>query len=64
MEIHVHSSSVKTMNRHGFEKSRTMPVYGDHDTVEGVVLLDSNLCSLPGRLTVSVSSKPTSFNYS
>lgn len=55
MQLHVHSPSVKVMRRRGYEPSRTMPVYGEHDTVEGVVFLDPQLCSSPGSLTISVS---------
>ncbi|KAJ3552869.1 hypothetical protein NM688_g3926 [Phlebia brevispora] len=54
MQLHVHSPTVKVMRRRGYEPSRTMPVYGDHDTVEGMVLLDPQLCTSPGRLTVSL----------
>lgn len=55
MQIHVHSPSVKVMRRRGYEPSRTMPVYSEHDTVEGVVFLDPHLCSSSGSLTISVS---------
>ena len=55
MQIHVHSPSVRTVRRRGQDLSRTMPVFREHDSVEGLVILDPRLRTTPGRLVLSVS---------
>ena len=57
MQLHIHSPTVKVVRRRGYagEPSRTIPIYTEHDTVEGTVLLDPHLCATPGRLTIAVS---------
>lgn len=53
-EIQVRSHSVKVARQRNSELAQSFPVFGDHDRVEGVVLLDSALCTTPGRLTISM----------
>lgn len=54
-EIHVRSPSVKVARQRNSEVAQSFPVFGDHDRIEGVVLLDNALCTTPGRLSISVS---------
>ncbi|KIP07307.1 hypothetical protein PHLGIDRAFT_19214 [Phlebiopsis gigantea 11061_1 CR5-6] len=53
LEIQVHSSTVRSSHKHTYEPSKTLPVFGDHDKVEGAVLLDPQLSVTPGRLLVT-----------
>lgn len=62
LEIQLHSCTVKSSNKHAYEPSKTLPVYGDHDKVEGAVLLDSQLSASPGRLLITVSPLPHYFS--
>lgn len=57
MEVHVRSESVKVLRQRGkeYELGRPLPVFGDHDRVEGTVVLDVGFSPSPGRLTISVS---------
>ena len=55
LEIQIHSSTVRSSHRNTYEPSKTLPVFGDHDKVEGAVLLDPQLSSTPGKLSVTVS---------
>ncbi|OCH89348.1 hypothetical protein OBBRIDRAFT_778682 [Obba rivulosa] len=54
MEIHIRSPTVKVVRRDGFEAARSLPVFGDHNKVQGTVLVDVGLCSVPGRLTITM----------
>ncbi|EMD35360.1 hypothetical protein CERSUDRAFT_116150 [Gelatoporia subvermispora B] len=54
MEIHVRSPAMKVVRRDGFDAARSLPVFGDHNKVEGTVLMDVGLCSVPGRLTITM----------
>ncbi|PCH35381.1 hypothetical protein WOLCODRAFT_139875 [Wolfiporia cocos MD-104 SS10] len=54
MELHVRSSSVKMTRPPGYEVARSLPVFDVHNKVEGTVLLDTGLCSNPGRLTITM----------
>lgn len=55
LEIQLHSCTVRSSHKHTYEPAKTLPVYGDHDRVEGAVLLDSQLSASPGRLVITVS---------
>ena len=53
LEIRVFSPAIKSTPGVG-DLLRTLPVFGDHDEVPGVVLLDPRYCTPPGRITVTV----------
>lgn len=55
LEIRVFSPAIKSAPSVGGSPGRTLPVFGDHDEVHGIVLLDPRYCLLPGRITVAVS---------
>ena len=48
---------MRSSHKHTYEPSKTLPVFGDHDKVEGAVLLDPQLSVTPGRLLVTVRSR-------
>ena len=50
VEIRVFSPAIKSTPG----VARTLPVFGDHDEILGVVLLDPRYCTSPGRVTVTV----------
>lgn len=54
LEIRVFSPALKFAHGVGDIPGRTLPVFGDHDEVAGVVLLDPRYCTSPGRITVTV----------
>ena len=54
LEIRVFSPAIKSTPAVGNSPGRTLPVFGDHDEVAGVVLLDPRYCTSPGRVTVTV----------
>lgn len=54
LEIQIHSTTVRSSHKNTYEPSKTLPVFGDHDRVEGAVLLDPQLSSTPGKLSVTV----------
>ncbi|KAI0792482.1 hypothetical protein C8Q75DRAFT_804856 [Abortiporus biennis] len=54
IETHIYSPSVRNHERREYGVSRTIPVFGDRDKIEGVVHLDPRLSTTPGRLTVSM----------
>lgn len=54
LEIRVFSPAIKSAPSVGGSPRRTLPVFGDHDEVHGIVLLDPRYCILPGRITVTV----------
>jgi len=51
LEIRVFSPAIKSVPE---VARKTVPVFGDHDEVPGVVLLDPRYCTSPGRVTVTV----------
>lgn len=53
LEIQIHSPTVRSSHKNTYEPSKTLPVFGDHDRVEGAVLLDPELSSTPGKLTIT-----------
>lgn len=55
LEIRVFSPAIKYMPAAGNSPGRMLPVFGDHDEVTGVVVLDPRYCTSPGRITVTVS---------
>lgn len=52
--MQLYSSSIKMVKQIGLGGMISCPVFGDHDRVEGKVILDPN-CSQNGRLNISVS---------
>lgn len=54
LEIRVFSPAIKITPGVGKSPGGTLPVFGDHDEVAGVVLLDPRYCTSPGRITVTV----------
>ncbi|KAH8084368.1 hypothetical protein BXZ70DRAFT_1012051 [Cristinia sonorae] len=54
LEIHVHSPSVRVVDREGYGGSRPLPVFTERDKIQGVVHLDPKLFATPGRLTVTM----------
>lgn len=54
LEIRVFSPAIKITPGVGKLPGRTLPVFGDHDEVAGVVLLDPRYCTSPGHITVTV----------
>ncbi|KAF9787895.1 hypothetical protein BJ322DRAFT_1105935 [Thelephora terrestris] len=48
LEIRVFSPAIKATPR------EMLPVFGDHDEVTGVVLLDPRYCTSPGRITITL----------
>ncbi|GJE94838.1 hypothetical protein PsYK624_110130 [Phanerochaete sordida] len=53
LEIQIHSPTIRSSHKNTYEPAKTLPVFGDHDRVEGAVLLDPELSSTPGRLTIT-----------
>ncbi|KIJ59377.1 hypothetical protein HYDPIDRAFT_162488 [Hydnomerulius pinastri MD-312] len=53
LDMQVYSPSVKMVKQPGTENTVSRPVFGDHDKVEGKVMLDPS-CSQSGRLTISI----------
>ncbi|KAI0077382.1 hypothetical protein K474DRAFT_1707403 [Panus rudis PR-1116 ss-1] len=54
LEIHIHSPSVKAVDPREYGSSRSLPVFGDHDKIQGSVFLDPKFSTSPSRLTVSL----------
>lgn len=54
MEIQVHSPTVRVTQQRGYEPAKSLPVFSDQDRVEGLVRVDPQLASTPGRLVISV----------
>ena len=54
LEIRVFSPAIKYTSGVGKLPGRTLPVFGGHDKVAGVVLLDPRYCTSSGRVTVTV----------
>lgn len=54
MEIHLRSPFVKMARPPGYEAVRSLPVYDVHNKVQGIIRLDGVICSVPGRLSVTV----------
>ncbi|KAF9652634.1 hypothetical protein BDM02DRAFT_3183340 [Thelephora ganbajun] len=54
LEIRVFSPAIKSTPGMGDSPGRTLPVFGEHDEVAGVVLLDPRYCTSPGRITVTL----------
>jgi len=54
LEIHVHSPSVKMVDRGGYGASRPLPIFSERDKIQGSVHLDPKLHATPGRLTVTM----------
>jgi hypothetical protein len=53
LEIHLYSPSVKSMTYDNRQLSRLLSVYGEHDQIQGKIILDPS-CSFTGRLIVSI----------
>lgn len=54
LDVQLYSSSIKTVKQVGLDGMISCPVFGDHDKVEGKVIIGPN-CSQNGRLNISVS---------
>ncbi|EKM58006.1 uncharacterized protein PHACADRAFT_206848 [Phanerochaete carnosa HHB-10118-sp] len=53
LEIQIHSPTIRSSHKNTYEPSKILPVFGDHDRVEGAVLLDPQQSSTPGKLSVT-----------
>ncbi|KAG1748285.1 uncharacterized protein EDB91DRAFT_1113106 [Suillus paluster] len=53
LDMQIYSPSIKMVKQVGLDGTISCPVFGDHNRVEGKVILDSN-CSQNGRLTISI----------
>ncbi|KAH7906990.1 hypothetical protein BJ138DRAFT_1104681 [Hygrophoropsis aurantiaca] len=53
LEMHIYSPSVKMVRQPGTDSLVSRPVFGDHNRVEGKVMLDPS-CGQNGRLTISI----------
>lgn len=51
--MQLYSSSVKMIKQSAFDGMISCPVFGDHDMVEGRIMLDPT-CSQSGRVKISV----------
>lgn len=63
LEIRIFSPAIKSTPSVGGLPGRTLPVFGDHEEVAGVVLLDPRYCASPGRTTVTVSISQRMFSH-
>ncbi|KAG1745185.1 hypothetical protein EDB19DRAFT_1692879 [Suillus lakei] len=53
LDMQLYSPSIKMVKQVGLDGMISCPVFGDHDKVEGKVVLDPN-CSQSGRLAISI----------